>query len=125
MKTFLTFTGGFIAGVLATILFAFLVSQSNQINDGLIGLTLFPEKGECITKNEIEIFQVVKPNMALAETGKFPDRIVILLINYDNKSYYDDQKIKIPANKCARQIGTYQYKTKMGINKTVPAVIID
>lgn len=125
MKTFLTFTGGFIAGVLATILFAFLVSQSIQLNDGLIGLTLFPEKGECITKNEIEIFQVVKPNMALAETGKYPDRIIVLLINYDNKSYYDNQKIKIPANKCARQIGTYQYKTRMGINKTVPAVIID
>jgi len=125
MKTFLTFIGGFIAGVLVTILFAFLTSQSNQPNDGLIGLTLFPETGECITKNEIEIFQVVKPNVALAETGNYPDRIIILLINYDNKSYYDDQKIKIPSNKCARQIGTYQYETKMGINKTVPAVIIE
>jgi hypothetical protein len=125
MKTFLTFIGGFIVGVLATIIFAFLASQSNQPNDDLIGLTLFPEKGECITKSEIEIFQVVKPNIALAETGKYPDQIMILLINYDNKSYYDDQKIKIPANKCARQIGTYKYETKMGINKTVPAVIIE
>ena len=63
--------------------------------------------------------------MALAETGKYTDRLMVLLINYDGKSYYDDQKIKIPANKCARQIGTYQYHTKMGIDKTVPAVVIE
>jgi hypothetical protein len=126
MKKFLIFIGGFIAGILATILFAFLTIQSNKPSDGLIGLTVFPEKGECITtKNEIEIFQVMKPNMALAESGEYPDRIMVLLINYDNKSYYDDQKIEIPANKCARQIGTYQYTTKMGMDKTVPAVVIE
>ena len=103
-----------------------MVRNSNQPNDGLIGLTVFPEKGECITtKKQIEIFQVMKPNMALAETGEYPDRIMLLLINYDNKSYYDDQKIEIPANKCARQIGTYQYTTKMGMDKTVPAVVIE
>jgi hypothetical protein len=125
MKKFLIFIGGFIAGILATLLFSFLVSNSNQPNDGLIGLTVFSEKGECITtKKQIEIFQVMKPNMALAETGEWPDRIMLLLINYDNKSYYDDQKIEIPANKCARQIGTYQYTTKMGMDKTVPAVVI-
>ncbi len=126
MKQFLIFIGGFIAGILATILFAFFVSVFNQPNDGLVGLTIFPEKGECITtKNEIAIFQVVEPNMALAKTGEYSDGIVVLLINYDGKSYYDDQKIIIPANKCARQIGTYEYSTKMGIDKTVPAVVIE
>ena len=126
MKNFLIFIFGFIAGILAALLFAFLVSESNQPNDVLLGLTVFPEKGECITtKNEIEIFQVVKPNMALAETGKYPDRITILLINYDNKSYYDDQKIEIPTNKCARQIGIFQYTNNIGMDKTVPAVVIE
>jgi len=126
MKQVLIFIGGFIAGILATLLFAFLVNNSNQPNDGLVGLTVFPVKGECITtKKRVEIFQVMKPNMALAETGDYPDRIMILLINYDNKSYYDDQKIAIPANKCARQIGTYQYTTKTGMDKTVPAVVVE
>jgi hypothetical protein len=126
MKQFLIFIGGFIVGILATLLFAFLVSNSNESNDGLVGLTIFPEKGECIiTKKQIEIFQVMKPNMALAETGEYPDITMILLINYDNKSYYDDQKIEIPPNKCAKQIGTYQYTTKMGLDKTVPAVVIE
>ena len=126
MKKFLIFISGFVAGILATFLVAFLINVANGPNDGLFGLTVFPEEGECITtKSEIGIFQVLKPNMALAEIGEYPDRIMVLLIDYDGKSYYDNQKIAIPANKCARQIGIYQYTTKMGIDKTVPAVVID
>ena len=120
------FLGGFITGIIATILVAFLIIIANQSNDGLLGLTVFPEKGECITSGgKIEIFQVLKPNMALARTGKFPDRIMVLLINYEGKSYYDEQKIAIPANKCARQIGTFQYTANSGMDKTVPAVVIE
>jgi len=129
MKKFLIFIGGFVAGILATILVAFLITVANKpYDDGLLGLTIFPEKGECITvKKEIEIFQVLEPNVALARTGGIlEDGIVILLINYDGQSYYDEQKIKIPKNKCARQIGTYQYTTrKDNFGKTVPAVVIE
>jgi hypothetical protein len=46
--------------------------------------------------------------MALARTGDFSDGIVVLLVNYDGKYYYDEQKIKIPTDKCARQKGAYQ-----------------
>ena len=126
MKKFLIFIGGFVAGILATIFVVYVIAIANKPNDGLLGLTLFPEKGECITKNEMEIFQVLEPNMALAETGEYPNRVVVLLINYDGISYYDDQIIKIPAKKCARQIGTYQYTTKRdNFEKTVPAVVIE
>ena len=52
------------------------------------------------------------------------DEIVVLLINYEGKTYYDDQKIDI-SDKCVRQIGTYQYSTRLDIKKTVPAVIIE
>jgi len=51
--------------------------------------------------------------------------ILALLINNDGKSYYDDQKIKIPAGKCARQIGAYQCTTRDKFSKTFPAVIIE
>jgi hypothetical protein len=138
----LIFIGGFISGILATIFVAFVISVANKTNDdGLRGLTIFPEKGECIATeyektdyglnrrrlvttvvNEIEVFQVLAPNMALARTHDFT---VVLLINYDDISYYDNQKIQIPANKCARQIGTYQYTSKDERNRTVPAVVID
>jgi len=130
MKKFLVFIGGFVAGIIATILVAFLINVANEYNDSLRrGLTLFPEKVECMAiKNEIEVFQVLEPNMALARTGNIGDiidRIVILLVNYEGETYYDQQKIIIPANKCARQIGTYQYTSKDGNVNTVPAVVID
>ena len=126
MNKFLIFIGGFVAGILVTFLFLYVLSVGTKSTDGLIGLTIFPKKGECITtKNEIEIFQVMQPNMALAETGKYPDQIMVLLVNYEGKSYYDNQKISVPTKKCARQIGTYQYETKMGLEKTVPAVVIE
>ncbi|MDR2911363.1 MAG: hypothetical protein LBV47_08420 [Bacteroidales bacterium] len=144
MKKFLIFIGGFVAGILATILVAVLINAANQPNDGFPGLTVFPEKGECISTeyektdydidrgrrvttvvNEIEIFQVLAPDVALARTGDGLDGILVLLVNYDGESYYDEQKIKVPAGKCARQIGTYQYATKSEMIKTVPAVVIE
>lgn len=128
MKKTLLFIGGFITGIVATILVAILINAANQPNDGLPGLTLFSEKGECIsTSGEIEVMQVLAPNVALAWTGGFlySDRILVLLINYDDKSYYDEQKIKIPSGKCARQIGTYRYTAKNEMVKTVPAIVIE
>ena len=136
MKKFLIFIGGFVAGVLTTIFVVYLIAIANKPNDdGLLGLKVFPEKGECITsEGELEVFQVIAPNVALANTVKYgdygirhySDEIVVLLIDYDGKTFYDDQKVKIPKNKCARQIGTYQYNTKKdNFGKTVPAVVIE
>ncbi|MBP7056728.1 MAG: hypothetical protein KBB52_07730 [Candidatus Omnitrophica bacterium] len=126
MKKILLFGGGFITGIVAAIVVLMLIAANNQLNDDLLGLTIFPEKGECITTGgEIEVFQVLKPNMALAKIGEFPDEIIVLLVNYDGKSYYDDQKIKISTGKCVKQIGTYQYTTKDKFMKTVPTVVID
>lgn len=136
MKKFLIFILGFVAGILATIFVAYLITIANKPSDnGLLGLTKFPEKGECIaTEGEIEVFQVIESNVALAKTVKYgdygfrnyADEIVVLLIDYDGKTFYDEQKVKIPKNKCARQIGTYQYTTaKDNFGKTVPAVVIE
>lgn len=135
MKKFLIFIGGFVAGILATIFTIYVIEIANKPNDdGLIGLTIFEEKGECITTNEIEIFQVLEPNVALARTleygkygiRKYSDEIVVLIIDYDGKTFYDEQKIKIPKDKCARQIGIYQYTTKRdNFGKTVPAISIE
>jgi hypothetical protein len=146
MKKFLIFIGGFVAGILATIFALYVYSIANKPNDGLLGLTIFEEKGECITttsknkSSEIDIFQVIAPNAALATIKYYSDEklyggktyrnydirngVVVLLINYDDKTYYDDQKIDI-SNKCARQIGTYQYETKSKFGKTVPVVVIE
>jgi len=147
MNRILTLIAGFIAGVLATLFVGYLlVIAKKPIDDGLIGLTVFPQKEDCLKttskskSTEIDIFQVVEPNMALGNIKNFTDKkmyggdnyrdydiasdVVVLLINYDGKTYYDDQKIDV-TSKCVRQIGTYQYSTKIGLEKTVPAVVIE
>jgi hypothetical protein len=146
MKYFLMFVGGFVAGILATIFALYAYSLAKKPNDGLIGLTIFEEKGDCISttsknkSSEINIFQVIAPNAALATIKYYSDEklygnktfrnhdrendLVVLLINYEDKTYYDDQKIDI-TEKCARQIGTYQYETKSKFGKTVPTIVIE
>lgn len=124
------FFGGFIVGVLVTILTLFVISAARNQNavltssDSLAGLTMFPEEGKCIVKSDVEIFQTLKPNVALAMSGATPDKVLLLLINYDGDVYYDSKKIKVPSGKCARQIGIYQYETNDERLKTVPAVVI-
>lgn len=128
MKKLLFFICGFVAGIVATIVVAMSINSANQPNDGFPGLTLFSEKGEYIpTSGEIEVMQVLAPNVALTWTGDvfYSDRILVLLVNNDGKSYYDEQKIKIPSGKCVRQIGTYKYTANNEMVKTVPAVIIE
>ncbi|MFA5713981.1 MAG: hypothetical protein WC960_07420 [Bacteroidales bacterium] len=146
MKNFLIFIGGFVAGLLATFLVSYVYLVANKPNDGLLGLSIFEEKGDCLTStsnsrsSEIDIFQVIAPNAALATikyyteekqySGStyriydFENDIVILLINYDGKTYYDGQKIDVSKN-CLRQIGTYQYETTSKFGKTVPAIVIE
>lgn len=123
----------YIIGFISGIIFYYIVNANtdnvpDEPYDGLYGLTEFSEKAECVpTGGIIEVFQVLKPNMALAHTGKYSDGPMVLLINYDGKTYYDEQKIKVPADKCARQIGTYQYTSSVNrqYHKTLPAVVIE
>lgn len=147
MRNVLFFIGGFFAGILVTILVGyFIVLAKKPVDDGLIGLIMFPPKGECLSttseykSSEIDIFQVIEPNMALGVIKYYSDKklsagnnyrdfdiandVVVLLVNSDGKTYYDDQKIEI-SNKCVRQIGSYQYTTKDNFEKTVPAVDIE
>jgi hypothetical protein len=147
MKRILIFLGGFLTGILATIFVGYLLvvgkttTEDRPDDNGLIGLTIFPDKGDCITtaskmeSTDIEIFQVIKPNIALGNIENFTysgkiryydlgEEVTVLIINYVGKTFYDDQKIEV-TDKCVRQIGTYQYTNTIGVEKTVPAVVIE
>lgn len=92
----------------------------------LTGITLFSKKkeGETIETEQIRIFQVLKPNVALVKSGGFPNEILMLLVGDDDDLYYDNQKIDVSKNKVVKQVGIYQYTTKNGDFKTIPAVSI-
>ena len=98
----------------------------NKDEKKLSGITLFPKKkeGDVLAKGELRIFQVLKPNIALVKSGIFPNEMLMLLIGEDDDLYYDNQKINIPNEKVAKQVGIYQYNTKSGELKTIPAVKI-
>ena len=109
--------------------FVYQDEKQEEINTDekkLSGLTLFSKKkdGEVITKEQIRIFQILKPNTALVKSGSFPNEKLMLLVGDDDDLYYDDQKIDIPEGKAAKQVGIYQYNTKSGELKTIPAVKI-
>lgn len=129
MKSFLIFVFGVVVGILSTILFGFLVvsniDEDDEYNGDLSGLTIFEEKGECITRNTLEVFQVVEPHQALAYTGHMPDDFIVFLTNDEGDTYFDGQQVEISSGQCARQIGLFKYATKLNIGKTVPVVVIE
>lgn len=115
---------GFVSGIIITMITLFFIYYKSSNQEELHGLTLYKETGECIAKRKLKVFQTVRTNAALAEFGQYPNKMLVLLINYKGIAYYDDQNIVIPKNQCARRIGTYVYSTRVGIQKTVPAVVI-
>ncbi len=121
-KGVLLFLGGMVTMLVILLIIGIFAGTSNN------GITWLEEKGECITKSSIEVFQVLEPGMALANTkseygymGK-----VVLIVNNDGKAYYDEQIISAPKNGCIRQFGTYEYQTRKDkFWKTVPVVMVD
>jgi len=123
MKKIWVFILGIITGIVLTILFAVIVTNSS--NGGRRGLNIFEQPGEClIKKSSLEVFQVLEPAVALTTIKDDFGSAVYLLVNNEGKTYYDDQVIKLPSGKCFKQIGTYQYPTKDERIKTVPVVQI-
>lgn len=120
MKNFLFFLGGMATMFLIEVLVVTIMHAQPYL-----GLTVFEERGACITRNNLRIFQTLGQDTALAEFGAFPNETLVFLTNANGEVYYDDKKIIVPKGKCAKQFGVYQYTTKQGVQKTVPAVIIE
>ena len=127
MKKWLIFGGGVVTGVVLTFLFAFLFSASRS--DSNDGTTWFEKPGEVIEVKSFKVFQVLDKDAALVngvshEEYDIYSGTVYLLTNDGGKYYYDDEVIKVPEGKVARQIGIYQYQTQSEFEKTVPIIQI-
>lgn len=123
----------FIAGVGIGIVLLFVILMViAKVNNS--GVTTFQKPGEVIEGDAFEVFQVLPSGDALAyvqesysfdfdKKERYKDTSVIVLLPCnEGKTYYDDQFIKIPEGKCARQIGVYKYTNNMNSEKTVPVV---
>jgi len=87
-------------------------------------IKMLSSKGDCITSNNLEVFQTLDSGAALAHPAG-DSNIIVLLFDESDRLFYDGEKIKNPANHCAKQIGTFTYETKAEIEKTVPVVVIE
>ena len=124
MKKLLIFISGIIVGIVLTIGASLFFAKQSNANENL---KFFETPTECVTKKDLEVFQVLGDGYALAwEIGdlEISTGLVVLISDPEGKSFYDDQKIKIPKGKCARQVGVYKYITKNNMEKTVPVVEI-
>ncbi len=131
MKNLFIFLLGFIAGIISLIIVGIGISNSSENNMGIIGLTLFEQPEKSLSTKSFEILQVIDDGVALAQEiesvsrfGNITSDLLILLIGDDGEYFYDDQVIKIPNGKCMRQVGIYQYTTKLDTRKTIPAAKI-
>lgn len=125
MKIIFIFIGGVVTGAILMIVVSMLITERNSTYNGI---TLFEKEGECVSENSFEVFQVLDSGEALANEVKqgysitMPTGLTVLFLNENGQSYYDDQVIKIPSGKCAKQIGIFKYSAKSGMEKTVPIV---
>lgn len=127
MKKIYIFIGGIITGIV--LLFIILLVASLFIQKNNYDIVLFDSPTTCISTNNFDVMQVLDSGAALANEIEDSDRhmatgITVLFLSNDGTSYYDDQIITIPKGKCAKQIGTFKYRSKGGLDKTVPVVKI-
>lgn len=129
MKKWLIFGGGVLTGIVLTFVFAFIFSASRSGING--GATWFEKPGDVIEVKAFKVFQVLGKDAALVNGQSHEDLdldifagAVYLLTNEDGKYYYDDEVIRVPEGKVARQVGIYQYQTNSNFGKTVPIIQI-
>ena len=92
-------------------------------------MTLFDEPGECISRKDFEVQEVLPSGDAVAmEINKiisdciFTSDLKVLILADEDSHFYNHQIIKTPKGKCARQIGTYKYEEYGDYREIIPIV---
>lgn len=92
------------------------------------GKTLFDELGECVSRKNFEVQKVLESGDAIAleirETISghiFTSDLEVLILAQEGSNFYNNQIVKAPQGKCARQIGNYKYQ-QYGNAKVIPII---
>lgn len=92
------------------------------------GKTLFDKPGECVSRKNFKVKEVLESGDAIALEIKevfdgcvFTSDLEVLILAQDDGNFYDNQIVKAPKGKCARQIGTYKYQ-RYGNTKVIPII---
>ena len=122
MKTWIFYLLGVISGIILTFAFSFCVNMSKR--SGIVGLEMFEEPGDYMEYSQFEVFQVIDDGYALADARDSYDAATVLIEPNEPLQFYDDQKIVLGDDQCAQHVGTYKYRSGLGLEKTVPVVRI-
>jgi len=119
----------YLAGFITAIILGAIIGISGNVSDNTTqrqGLTIFQEEGNPINETQFKVFQVLEPNLALANgkgtgmTSVFTG-ITVLLIADEGKYFYNDEVIEFSSN--PNQAGSFQYESQSG-RRTVPVIRI-
>lgn len=120
-KNWIYFIGGVVVGIILTIVTLFFIGaniiQEQEEEDQRT--TMFEEPGDVIDVKSFKVFQVVEEGKALVH-GESESSYglyigaVYMLTNDEGKLYYDDEILKVSKGKEARQIGIFEYESKLG-----------
>ena len=94
------------------------------------GTTLFDKPGDCVSRKNFEVQEVLESGNAIAleirETIRgriFTSDLEVLILAQEGSNFYNKQVVKTPHGKCARQIGNYKYQPyKYGDTKVIPII---
>lgn len=92
------------------------------------GKTLFDKPGDCVSRKNFEVQKVLESGDAIAleisETISgyvFTSNLEVLILAQEGNNFYNNQIVKTPQGKCARQIGNYRYQS-YGTTKVIPII---
>lgn len=126
-KFILTYLGGIVTGVVLVFALDFFMAMSQSKQSANNDVVMFEKPRGVVPGKVFEVMQVLPEGSALATVDDIDSGnmgTVVLFIGNESLSYYDNQKIKVPSGKVAKQVGTYSYMTRQEMEKTVPVVEI-
>lgn len=126
-KFILTYLGGIVTGVVLVFALGFFMAMSQSKQSANNDVVMFEKPRGVVPGKVFEVMQVLPEGSALATVDDIDSGnmgTVVLFIGNESLSYYDNQKIKVPSGKVAKQVGTYSYMTCQEMEKTVPVVEI-
>lgn len=126
-KFILTYLGGIVTGVVLVFALGFFMAMSQSKQSANNDVVMFEKPRGVVPGKVFEVMQVLSDGSALATVDDFGSGnmgTVVLFVGDESSSFYDNQKIKVPSGKVAKQVGTYSYMTRQEMEKTVPVVEI-
>ena len=126
-KFFLTYLGGIVTGVVLVFALGFFMAMSQSKQSANNDVVMFEKPRGVVPGKVFEVMQVLPDGSALAAVDDIDSGnmgTVVLFVGNESSSFYDNQNIKVPSGKVAKQVGTYSYMTRQEMEKTMPVVEI-